>query len=214
MGPAWTICSPRVEDWKRRQHARKVGHPSLRAVGEASVPRAGWDATLVGGTVFSSARKSARQDRVRLPKPCPVVRRRRRSSTSPEHRRWVVRSQLAGFRERSRVLPVGRDPFATLGVHRREVGLSDDHLVACALEAASHPLTLCGGSLIGPRRTSWGTASTAPVLPAQGCGQRSVRRSGAFRSPECGPRIRLLALRPRKRPMASVHIAYGGRALR
>ena len=92
--------------------------------------------------------------------------------------RWPVRAQLAGFRQRSRAPPVGLDPPALLGVHRREVWVSDDHLVACALEAASHPLNLCGESLIRLRRTPWGAASTAPVLHAQGCGQRSVRRSG------------------------------------
>ena len=203
------ICGARVDDLQPscgRLEAvgaparEKVGHPSFRAVGEASVPRAGWDTTLVGGTVFSSAWKSARQDRARLPKPCPVVGRRRRSRTSPEHRRAgryapSLQASMSARASRRSVL-IRRLRWAYIGAKLGSPTITSWP----ALSRQRAPLTLSGESLIRLRRTVWGAASTAPVLHAQGCGQRSVRRNGAFRSPECGPRLR--ALRAQKETMA------------
>jgi len=59
--------------------------------------------------------------------------------------RRPVGAEQTRLREAAGITAVGLHLASAGGVHRREVRVADDDLVAEALETAGHPLALCGG---------------------------------------------------------------------
>jgi len=62
-----------------------------------------------------------------------------------------IRLEPEGVGQSARIAPVGLHPRAPGGVHRRVIGIGDDHGVAQRLEVAGHPLALRRGLEQEPR---------------------------------------------------------------
>jgi hypothetical protein len=68
-----------------------------------------------------------------------------------EPMRWPIGPEHAGVHQRARIAAIGLDLPRAGRVHRGEVGVGDDHLVAEPPEAAGDPFAVGGGLERNPR---------------------------------------------------------------